>query len=276
MTRPSFPWVPEVPMPSPAATQEHRLQATLLDLLLEPEAGAAFEADAAGFGRERGILPPHDAALNRFKDRLQIYRDAARNDVQDLLEHFFPVTWSLLESAETWEDCTAGFLASRSITSPHFRDIAPAFVGWLSASGWGHDRWPSLLATAHFELLELLVGRWPDSPRPTWLEDQPRPEGRIVLEPATRLVSYGHAVHRATPEEPLAESRPVHLLAHRDRDGDFRILELTESTAALLAKGQEVSVARVVAELGLGDLDESLGLLRDLHGQGAIWGFAPG
>lgn len=262
-------------MSSPAS-QEQTLQLTLLDLLLEPEAELAFGADPAAFGRARGVLPPHDAALQRFKDRLQIYRDAARGDVQDLLEHFFPVTQSLLETAGAWEGCVSAFLASRSIVSPHFRDIAPAFVGWLSTSAWGREAWPSLLSLAHFELLELLVERWPDASRPPGLVDHPSAGARIVLEPATRLSSYPYAVHKATPEAPLPEAATVHLLAHRNRAGDFRVLELTESTAALLMKGQEMAVEEAAAALGLEDPAAIHGLLRDLADQGALWGFSSG
>lgn len=261
-------------MPSLAPTQEQRLQAALLDLLLEPEAGAAFDADAAGFGRERGILPPHDAALNRFKDRLQIYRNAARNDVQDLLETFFPVTGALL-GAPAWESCVSDFIASRGITTPYYRDIIPEFVGWLSTTGWGHGPWPTLLAVAHFELLEFLVERWPDAPRPSGLAVHPGPGDRIVLDPATRIVQYACAAHRATTVRPLPEPEPVHLLAFRDEEGAFQVLELTAATAALLVKGQETSLGEAVAALGLGDLSAALALLQDLYDQEALWGFEP-
>lgn len=258
-------------MPSPG--QEQLLQLTLLDYLVDPGAGSSFEADPAGFGRVRGVLPPHDAALHRFMDRLQIYRNAARNGVQDLLETFFPVTRSQLEASGAWEGCVSDYIASRGITTPYYRDIIPGFVGWLSASAWGHASWPSLLAVAHFELLEFLVERWPDIARPPQLRDRPEPGDRIVLDPATRLVHYAHAVHRATVDHPVPDAEPTHLLAYRDRGGDFHVLELTESTAALLARGQEASVEEAVALLGPEGAASAMGLLQDLADQEALWGF---
>lgn len=256
-------------------SQEQTLQLTLLHLLVEPQAGSTFEADPASFGRAQGVLPPHDAALHRFKDRLQIYREATRNGTQDLLENFFPVTEALLETAEAWDACVADFIASRSITTPFYRDIIPGFVGWLSATAWGQTQWPSLLAVAHFELLEFLVERWPDTTRPTALKDHPSPGDRVVLDPATRIVHYGHAVHQATADHPIPEAQPVHLLAYRDHEGAFQVLELTESTAALLVKGQDVSIAEATSALCLADLAGALALLQNLSIQGALWGFAP-
>jgi hypothetical protein len=256
-------------------SQEQTLQLTLLDLLVDPEAGNTFEADPAAFGQARGVHPPHDAALHRFKDRLQIYRQATRNGTRDLLENFFPVTQALLETAEAWDDCVEDFIASRSITTPYYRDIIPGFVGWLSVMAWGQAQWPSLLAVAHFELLEFLVERWPDATKPTALKDHPSPGDRVLLDPATRVVQYTYAVHLATPDNPIPEAKPVHLLAYRDHEGAFQVLELTESTAALLVKGQEVSIAEATSALGVADLAGALGLVQDLSAKGVLWGFVP-
>lgn len=256
-------------------SQEQTLQLTLLDLLVEPAAGNAFEADPVSFGRRRGVLPPHDVALHRFKDRLQIYRKATRNGTRDLLENFFPVTQALLETARAWDDCVADFIASRSITTPFYRDTIPGFVGWLSATAWGQAQWPSLLAVAHFELLEFLVERWPDATRPPAPRDHPSPGDQVVLDPATRIVHYSHAVHQATPDHPIPEAKPVHLLAYRDHKGAFQVLELTESTAALLLRGQKVSIEEATSALGITDLAGALALLQDLCVRGALLGFGP-
>lgn len=256
-------------------SQEQTLQLALLDLLVEPGAGEGFDADPRAFGQKRGVLPPHDAALDRFKDRLQIYREATRGDVEELLENFFPTTRALLETSGAWETCVSDFIASRGITTPYYRDIIPGFVEWLSTTAWGQAQWPSLLAVAHFELLDFLVERWPDAPRPSGLEDHPSPGDRVVLDPATRIVHYGHAVHQATPDHPIPEAKPVHLIAFRDHEGAFQVLDLTESTAVLLVKGQEVSIAEATTALGVTDLAGALALLQDLYVRGALWGFGP-
>lgn len=256
-------------------SQELLLQRTMLDFLVESEAGAAFAADPAAFGRQRGLEPAHGAALLRFQDRLQIYREASRNGTQELLEHFLPVTQALLETGEAWEPCVSAFIASRSLTTPYFRDILPAFIQWLSQSGWGRDAWPTLLSQAHFEFLEFLVERWPDEPRPQGLSPHASLEARLLLDPATRLVQYAHSVHLASPEQPLAPATPVALLAHRDGEGVFHALAVTESTAALLAKGQEVPLGEALAALGLADAGAALDLLQSLADQEALWGFRP-
>lgn len=262
-------------MPSPESRQEQALQHTLLDLLVEPGAGEAFDAGPVAFGRVRGVIAPHDAALDRFKDRLQIYRNAARGGIRDLLETFYPVTRARLRRSGAWESCVSDFIASRSIATPHYRDIIPAFVGWLSATGWGHAQWPDMLAVAHFELLEFLVERWPDAPRPAGLKGQPGRDDRIVLDPATRIVQYACAAHRATEDDPHPVADPVYLLAFREREGAFQALELTAPTATLLLKGQEITIEEAATALDLGDLALVLALLQDLYDQEALWGFEP-
>jgi hypothetical protein len=254
-------------------SQELRLQTTLLDFMVEPTAGEAFEVDPVGFGLQRGLSPQHGAALLRFKDRLQIYRDASRAGTQELLEHFLPVTQALLETKAEWDACVSAFIASRSITTPYFRDIIPAFIQWLSVTGWGQDRWPSLLAQAHFEFLEFLVERWPDEPRPQGLAPRASLEALLVLDPATRIVRYDYGVHGATTDQPLAPAVPVSLLAHRDAEGSFHALEVTEATAALLMKGQEVPLGEAISALGLPDPGAALELLQALLEQQALWGF---
>ena len=254
-------------------SQEQALQSTLLDFLVEPEAGKAFDADPTGFGTRRGLLPLHGAALLRFKDRLHIYRDGSRNGTQELLEQFLPITQALLEPAEAWDDCVSAFIASRTITTPSFRDILPAFIQWLANTSWGQAQWPSLLPLAHFECLAFLVARWPDEPRPHGLASQVTPGSKIVLDPATRIVQYPYGVHQATTEHPLPEALPVQLMAYRDRAGDVHAKEVTASTAALLVQAQEIPLDKAARALGLTDLDEVCTLMQELLAQEALWGF---
>ena len=74
------------------------------------------------------------------------------------------------------------FLDARVVRSSHYRDIAPAFLGWLAATGWGQDRWPFLLELAHAEILEVLVARFPDSDPPEGLHADPAAEDAVVLD----------------------------------------------------------------------------------------------
>lgn len=250
---------------------ECALQRALADLIFEPSADEAFDRDPAGFGVARGLEAQDTAALLRFKDRLGVYRDLARASLEEPLLNIFPVTRALL--GDRWEACAAAFLAARTLRSPHYRDIAPAFVTWLSVSGWGRETWPCLLSVAHFECVEVMVGRWPAEATGEPLAPEPSPERRIVLSPGAQVLAYACAVHRATVDAPLPPEAPTHLLAYGDPAGEFRILELTPATAALLVRGQEESLGASAVALDLHDPEGMMSLLRELADGGAIQGF---
>ncbi|MBI4911671.1 MAG: putative DNA-binding domain-containing protein [Acidobacteria bacterium] len=205
----------------------------------------------------------------------EIYRSLVRSGLADPLESVFPVTRALLEEAGAWEEAVDGFLAARCLPSPHYRDIAPAFLGWLHATGWGRERWPFLAELAHAEILEVLVERHPDEPPPEGLTEEPTPGARLVLGPAAQLVAYAHAVHRCTVDAPLPEPGAACLLAYRGPEGEGRFLELTPATQALLLEAQHASIAQAAETVGLPDLEAILILLRDLRTQGAVAGFRP-
>jgi hypothetical protein len=204
---------------------------------------------------------------------MMTYRELARMSLIEPLETMFPVLKALLEAADAWDGCAQAFLDARMVRSPHYRDIAPAFLGWLASIRWGQDRWPFLLELAHAEILEVLVARFPDSERPEGLHAEPGLPDVVVLDPATQIVSYAHAVHRASEQAPIPEAHPTHLLAFRDGEGKARLMELTPATAALLVRAQAQALAAAATDLGIPDLNPALNLLRDLHRDGAIAGF---
>ncbi|BDU74083.1 HvfC family peptide modification chaperone [Mesoterricola silvestris] len=219
--------------------------------------------------------PPVSETFDGFREALLAYRDLARPSLVDPLESMFPVTLALLGEEGAWTPCVDAFLEARCVPSGHHRDIAPAFLGWLARTGWGRDRWPFLLELVHWELLETLVYRFEDAPAPGGLEPRPGLESRVVLDPATRLVSYAHAVHRATEAAPRPEPGPVHLLAHRDPEGLFEVLELTPATAHLLTEGASRPIGAVLGDLGIPDPAPALAFLANLRAAGALAGFAP-
>ena len=246
------------------------LQRALAALVLDPE-GAAFEADPAGFARKRG-LPEADAeAFGRFPGGLAAYRELARLSLVDPIETMFPITKALLEREGAWEGCLDAFLQARCVASRHYRDIAPAFLGWLAETGWGQATWPFLLELAHTELLEVLVARFPEGVLPEGLHEEPLPGDRLVLDPATQVVSYRHAVHRTSEDAPVPEARPTHLLAYRDAEGRAQLMELSSAAAALLVEAQGRALGEAAQVLGLPDLP--LPLIRNLRKRGAIAGF---
>ena len=248
------------------------LQRALAALVLDPE-GEAFEDDPAGFARSHG-LPEVDAqSFRQFSGGLAAYRELARLSLMDPIETMFPITKALLEREDAWEPCVEAFLQARCVASQHYRDIAPTFLGWLAETGWGQITWPFLLELAHAELMEVLVARFPEAERPPGLHPDPGPEDRLVLDPATQVVSYRHAVHQVSEAEPIPEARPTHLLAYRDGEGRPQLMDLTSPAAALLVRAQTASLGEAATALGLTDLAATLSLLKDLRDRGAIAGF---
>lgn len=251
------------------------LQRALAALVLDPE-GGDFESDPAAFAEARG-LPGRDVqAFARHAPGLAAYRELARLSLVDPIETMFPVAKALLDREGAWEPCLQAFLGARCVASAHYRDIAPTFLGWLVETGWGRDRWPYLAELAHAELLEVLVSRFPEAALPADLHPDPEPGDLLVRHPATQVVAYGHAVHRATEAAPVPEAVPVHLLAFRGEGGAFRLLELTPATAAFLVRAEGEPLDRVAAALGLEDWPALRALLADLRAQGALAGFRPG
>lgn len=251
-------------------TRTLRLQRALASLILDGEA-----ADPGAPVREAGLPEADQAAFRAQAEALALYRDLARQSLLEPLETTFPVLRALLEGAGAWEDCTQAFLSARAIRSTHYRDIAPAFLGWLAEAAWGRERWPFLLELAHAELLEVLVARFPESAPPEGLHGDPAAGDQVVLEPATQVVAYAHAVHRATEAAPVPEARPAHLLAYRTAAGEARVMELTPATAALLVQARSRPVGQAAADLGFPDPVPVLALLRELREAGALAGFRP-
>jgi hypothetical protein len=249
------------------------LQRCLVEAALMPDP-TPLERDPAGFAAGMGLPGRDQAAFRRFKDRLLVYRHLIRSDLVEPVEATCVVTRSLLERAEAWDDCVAGFLASRGVESLFYRDLSATFLGWLAATGWGLDRWPFLLQLAHFELLTALVQHHPgEGEAPPGLRPGPRLGDRLRLAAPSQLVAYTYQVHLATPEEPVPDPGDILLLAYRDREGAPRWLELTPATAALLQAAQRVSIGQAALELGLEDLSQAIDQLADLQVRGAILGF---
>lgn len=99
-----------------------------------------MERDPAAFAAGQGLAPADQRAYQSCQERLLAYRSFVRNNLAEPVEDSFPITVALLEGAQAWADCLDRFLASRSVVSPYYRDIAPTFLGWLASTGWGQDR----------------------------------------------------------------------------------------------------------------------------------------
>lgn len=256
-------------MPEPRTL---RLQQAMASLVLDADE-AALEADPGRVARRHGLSGSDQEAFSSQGEAMLTYRELARMSLIEPLETMFPVLKALLDGAGMWDGCVQRFLDARVIRSGHYRDIAPAFLGWLAATAWGQDRWPFLLELAHAEILEVLVARFPDADPPVGLHADPSVADVVVLDAATQIVSYAHAVHRVSEQSPLPEARPTHLIAFRNGDGEAQLLELSPATSAFLVQAQERPVGEAAAALGLTDLPALFTLLQGLHRDGAIAGF---
>jgi hypothetical protein len=233
----------------------------------------ALEADPGRVARREGLSSSDQGAFRDQALAILTYRELARMSLIEPLETMFPVLKALLSAADAWDPCVQAFLDARTVRSSYYRDIAPAFLGWLDATGWGLERWPFLLELAHAEILEVLVARFPDSEPPADMHDDPQPQDIIILDPATQVVSYGHAVHRVSVQSPVPQASPTHLLAYRNKAGLAKLMELTPLTAALLVQARSCSLAEAAAALDMIQLAPAMELLRDLRREGAIAGF---
>lgn len=250
------------------------LQGAMTDLLLDREGEAAFLADPAAFGAGRGLDEADQRALVRYQRRLRVYRDLVRGALEDPLPDCFPHTHRILDDAEAWDACVDAFIASRAVRSPYYRDINPTFVAWLAEGGWGQDRWPFLLQLAHFEWMELEVLRWPEDSAPAGLAAEPAPPLHAVFSGAFRNLAYAWRVHESSEAEPRPDPGAAHLACFRDRDLDFRVLELDPRSSAFLARALEgASLGEAAEGAGLEPAD-ALGLMVRLHREGAVLGFS--
>ena len=249
-----------------------RLQQAAAAFILEADE-AALEAEPARVPRRLGLSLADQQSFDQQLPAWLTYRELARMSLLEPLETMYPVLRALL-GPEDWEACTQAFLEARLVRSPHYRDIAPAFLGWLAETRWGQARWPFLLELAHAEILEVLVSRYPDAEPPVGLHDEADPGSFLAWNAATQVVAYSHAVHRATEANPIPEAGPTQLLAYRDAEGEAAIMELTAATAALLVQARNRPLAEVATALGLADLTSVLSLLRELRQKGALDGFS--
>jgi hypothetical protein len=250
-----------------------RLQAAMMDLVLDEDGAEAFGEDPAAFGAARGLEIPDQAALGRYRNRLLTYRALVRFALRDPLPDCFPLTKALLEGEEAWEACVDAFLDSRSIQSPYYRHILPTFVGWLAESGWGREAWPFLLQLAHYEYLELEVLRHPDEAAPAGLVAAPGPGRVAVLHGSARNMAYAYRVHEADEEDPEPAEGPALLFCHRDPEGDFRLREVDGPTSAFLTRClQSEPIGVAAAAVGL-ETEKAMALLEDLRSEGAVLGY---
>ncbi len=253
------------------------LQRSMFDLMVAPDPGP-FLADPKAWGRARGLGRADQGALAGRAPRLAVYRELVQSALTDPVEDCYPITRAFLEAEGRWKDCLTAFLESRTVQSPYYRDVAPAFLAWMLESGWGSERWPFLVPLAHWEHLELELLRHPDGPAPeaqVGPSSEPTPEATAIPDATLRNLTYPCHVEEAGVDAPVPPEGPSHLLAWRDSEGAFRSLELSATASALLARWLAGDPLGPAAEAVGAASGEALGLAADLYARGALAGFKP-
>lgn len=251
-----------------------------------PERLARLQRDFAAHIRDP---EGHPAPADVEDRRMAIYRRLFFNNVSSLLSSNFPVLRSLYDESR-WAALVREFYAEHRCQTPLFPELAREFLRYLQdVRGTRQDDPPFLLELAHYEWVELALsldecelGDVPADPAGDLLQ------GRPVLSPLARTLSYRFPVHQIRPDfqpqQPPAEA--THLLVYRARDDNVRFLRLNEATQELLQLMQsepDLSGAelldRVARSIAHPDpqrvLEAGAGVLADLRARDALLGTRP-
>ena len=267
------------------ASATERLQAMMAKACFGKDAGAAFDADLAGFLASHGIAQEDADALLASPRRLGLYRRLVRHNVTGVIETMLEHTRARHEKVLPGEldRAVSAFLDEVGPRTPHMRDVPAEFLAY-AAPRWRADarlpRW--ITDYAELELLDFTIAV---APRP--LPPPPLAEVAIdrplVFGESKRLIHLGWAVNQVPRDDLDAEpaERPVSILVYRDPEHRTRFLELTPLAAAILERlfaGDALGAAMVAAcEAKAHPLDDSVlagaaRLLADLGERGVLLG----
>jgi hypothetical protein len=196
------------------------------------------------------VAPPDGLA----GPRLDVYRNAIFLNFERFMRDNFPRVHEVLED-DAWRSLVRDFIVRHRARAPVFVELLDDFMAFLADERAQPDDPPYLAELAHFDWLENVLGV--DATR---LDEMPvAPDGDLlhtplVINPVHRLVRYRYPVHAIgahfKPTE--APARPTLLLAFRDRQDAFGVLDLNDVAArlfsALGAPGAPVAAA-VLADL---------------------------
>lgn len=247
---------------------------------------AALQQAFTAHIRDPEQAPAPDGVEDR---RMKIYRDLFFNNIQSLLAGNFPVLRDLYGEAG-WRVLVRDFYATHRCRTPLFPEIAREFLQYLQDErGARPEDPPFLLELAHYEWVELALDLDERSADDLGADpDGDLLEGRPVLNPLIRLLSYRYPVHRIRPDFQPAEPPPqaTHLLVYRNRDDEVKFMQLNAVTEGLLerlGRDDEGSGRDVLEELAhdIGHHDEQrliqagAELLEDLRRRGVVLGTRP-
>lgn len=216
--------------------------------------------------------------------RLAVYRELVRNNVEGLLAAQFPVIRGLRGDA-AWHTLVDDFLREHRAKTPLFTEIGLEFVEYLAVraeSGRGDP--PFLPELAHYEWAELGLDIAEDSLDTTGID----PDGDLlggvpVLSPLAWPLAYQWPVDRIRPDfQPdTPPDTPTLLLLHRDATDHVRFARLDPLGYALLAALREAPAPgrTLVTQLAAGGglaadalMAPAAALLGDLRRRGVLLG----
>ncbi len=236
----------------------------------------SFAAQIRGLG---GDPPPGVAA-----DRMALYRELFRNNIESFLSESFPVLHRQL-SPPHWQAMVDDFLARHACVTPLFTRLGEEFIDYLREErGAVPDDPPYLRELAHYEWVELgLALSEAEALPPTRLATERLRESELRLSPLAWPLRYRYPVHRLGAEghDDWATQEPVHLLVYRNAEERVVFLEIDAPAYALLSVLQSLGpvsageLLLTLAELVGGGsaqafMERGLALIEDLQQRGVI------
>lgn len=220
--------------------------------------------------------------------RLAVYSNAVYLNIESFMRNNFPRVREAFSEAD-WHALVRDYLVRHRSDTPLFAELLDEFLAYLEDERAVDTDPPWLRELAHFDWLENAVAI-----AEVRLDDIPvRAAGdllhdRLVINPVHRLVRYVWPVHAMGPTQLPSEppARQTQLLAFRDRDGSFGVLDLNDVAVHLFealaapAAPCAAAVLRAIAE-SLGHPDPGvverggLQLLERWQAREVILGFAP-
>jgi uncharacterized protein len=218
--------------------------------------------------------------------RMRVYQQIVFANIESALSNCFPVAKSVI-GKRLWQRLIRGFFVHHQSHSPLFRQIPEEFLAYLQQTPNWIDS-PALPvyfnSLAHYEWVELAVASSESSIDIATVKQQgDLMEGRVILTPTLKLLSYDYPVHQISPKNKpkQASPAPIYLAVYRDMADEVRFVEINQVTYTLLDKLAAKALSGRAVLTQMADemafpaeklLTFGLPILQDLHQQQLILG----
>lgn len=169
-----------------------------------------------------------DPSLNIVPEKIQIYHELVRNNIEEVLYRAFPLTFHLLTQKQ-WNEMLDLYLAKEDFTAHSVWRLPQALVRVAMEQKWA-ERWniPYLLDLLHFEWIEIEIDMMPDLPRGDFKKEGRILDDLLVLNPESQIIVYSYPVYEKNvlPREMKEGIYPVLVLRHPDT-GEVHFIALS-------------------------------------------------